>query len=150
MNEILNPIEKFNFLIGAWDLKYKVPMSLFSSGDEGEGTGEFKRILNDKYIIFSYSARLKLSANSAKGIFAWDEKSKLYKYWWFEDSGNFLSAACNFINDETLCLNWHDSLLVQTFKKESDDKVVIQMKYPSNENKYEIIMEVNLTRNIKS
>ncbi len=146
MNELLNPIEKFNFLLGRWDLKYKVPKRLFSSGDEGVGTGEFKRILNDKYIVFNYSARLRLSANSAKGIFAWDGKSNLYRYWWFEDSGSFLSATCSFINDETLCLNWHDSLLVQTFKKESDTEVTIQMKYPSDENKHDVILEVKLTK----
>ncbi len=146
MDNLLGPMEKFNFLIGSWHLKYRVPKSIFSNEDEGEGTGEFKKILNDKYVVLNYSAKLKLSANSAKGIFTWDKKSNLYRYWWFEDSGNFLSATCDFVNDETLCLNWHDSLLFQTFKKESDNKVILKMKYPLNENMHDLILEVILTR----
>ena len=145
MNKLINPMEKFNFLIGEWDLKYRVPKSVFSNEDVGEGTGEFKKTLNGNYVIFNYSAKLKLSENSAMGIFAWDKKSSLYRYWWFENSGNFLSATCDFINDETLFLNWHNSLLIQTFKKESRDKVILQMKYPLNENKHDLILEVILT-----
>lgn len=38
----------------------------------------------------------------AKGIFAWDEKIKMFRCWWFENSGSFQSATCNFINDNTL------------------------------------------------
>ena len=138
MNKEINPIEKFDFLIGKWKLKYNIP--------NGEGTGEFKRILNDKYVSFEYSAKFSKGEGSAQGIFAWDDRSKLYKYWWFESSGNYLSASCNFIDDDTLCMNWHDSLLVQTFKKENPGKVILQMKYPSDENKYDLSLEVIFTK----
>ncbi|MGE5861792.1 MAG: hypothetical protein ACM34J_14600, partial [Ignavibacteria bacterium] len=66
--------------------------------------------------------------------------------WWFEDSGAFMEASCNFIEENTLCLNWHDSLLVQTFRRIDEGKINLQMKYPRNENEYELILEVVLTR----
>ncbi|MEJ2616152.1 MAG: DUF1579 family protein [Ignavibacteriaceae bacterium] len=146
MQEIINPLDKLNFLIGRWQLKYEIPKSIFSEQDKGEGTGEFKKVLNDNYVTFNYNAKLKSSETSAEGIFAWDDKSKLYRYWWFEDSGNFSSATCNFINDETLCLNWHDGLMVQSFKKESDDTVILRMMYPSGENQYNTVLKVTLIR----
>jgi hypothetical protein len=84
--------------------------------------------------------------SSAHALFAWDEKSKIYRYWWFESSGNYLTASCNFINDNTLCLNWHDSLLAQTFTKEVSGKITLQMKYPVSDAGYEVILEVIFTR----
>lgn len=146
MNKEVNPMDKFDFLIGKWKLKYYVPKSFMSDEDTGEGTGEFKRILNNKYVSFDYSAKLSKGEGSAHAIFAWDNKLKLYKFWWFEDSGNYSAATCNFINDDTLCLNWHDSLLVQSFKKENSNKVILRMKYPTNENKHDLVLEVTFTK----
>ena len=146
MNKEVSPMDKFDFLIGKWKLKYYVPKSFMSDEDTGEGTGEFKRILNNKYVSFDYSAKLSKGEGSAHAIFAWDNKLKLYKFWWFEDSGNYSAATCNFINDDTLCLNWHDSLLVQSFKKENSNKVILRMKYPTNENKHDLVLEVTFTK----
>ena len=146
MNKEINPMNKFDFLIGKWKLKYSVPKSFLSEEDKGKGNGEFKRILNNNYVSFDYSAKLSKGEGSAHGIFAWDDKSKLYKYWWFEDSGNYSSATCNFIDDNTLCLNWQDSLFVQTFKKENSDRIILRMKYPADENKYDLVLEVTFTK----
>ena len=52
MNKEVNPMDKFDFLIGKWKLKYYVPKSFMSDEDTGEGTGEFKRILNMPIAIF--------------------------------------------------------------------------------------------------
>ena len=86
------------------------------------------------------------NGGAAKGIFAYDERINAIRYWWFENSGSFLSATCNFIDEFTLAMNWHDTLLVQTFKKESQDKVILKMQYPSSNGGYELILEVILTR----
>lgn len=43
-----NMMEKFDFLIGSWNLEYKVPKSVFSEAATGTGTGTFKRALNDR------------------------------------------------------------------------------------------------------
>ena len=142
VGEESNPMDKFNFLLGSWKLEYKVPKSQFSEADTGTGEGEFKPILNDRYVTFDYNSKLTQGEGAAHGVFAWDEKSKIYRYWWFEDSGSFDEATCNFINENTLCLNWHNSILVQTFKKMEDGKVVLQMSYPSDKNGYEMVLEV--------
>lgn len=139
-------MNKFEFLLGNWNMEYRVPKSSFSEADKGAGTGEFKRILNDKFVIFNYSATLSSSKGAAHAIFAWDEKTKLYKYWWFEDSGSFMTATCNFINDDILHLNWHDSLLIQTFTKVDPNRIVLRMEHPSSEGKYELILEVIFTK----
>ena len=136
-------MDKFQFLLGTWDLEYRIPESKFSPEGTDLGTGKFERMLNDKYVSFEYSTD---SGGAAKGIFGWDDKSRLYRYWWFENSGNFLSATCEFTDEETLAMNWHDSLLVQTFSKVGPDKVILKMQYPFAGG-YETVLEVILKRN---
>lgn len=136
-------LDKFEFLIGDWNLEYKIPKSIFSDQGTDTGVGSFKKILNDKYVLFEYSTD---SGGEAKGIFAWDDKIKMFKYWWFENSGSFLSATCNFVNDVTLAMNWHDTILVQTFVKESSDRVVLKMQHPADKGEYELILEVIFTK----
>ena len=114
---------------------------------KGKGTGVMKRALDDRYVIFDYSSSTSTGeVGAAHGIFAWDEKAKVYRYWWFEQSGVFLSATCNFVNDETLFMNWHDTLLIQTFKKEGPDKMILRMEQPNTRGEYELILEVIFTR----
>ncbi len=146
MSDQLNKMEKFEFLLGKWNMEYRIPKSAFSEEDKGTGKGEFKRVLNDKYVTFNYSSTLTSGKGAATAIFAWDEKANFYKFWWFEDSGNFTTATCNFINDDTLFLNWHDSLLIQTFTKVDPNKIILRMEHPSSEGKYELILEVIFTR----
>ena len=110
-------MKKFEFLLGDWDLEYNVPESGFSKKSSGSGVGSIKRALNDKYVYFDYLATLTIGSGAAHAIFAWDEKSRIYRYWWFENSGNFLTATCNFIGDDILFLNWHETLLIQSFTK---------------------------------
>ena len=141
-----NPMEKFDFLLGDWNLKSRVPKSSFSEATTGAGTGTFKRALDDKYVYFDYSASLTTGQGEAHGIFAWDKRVKVFRYWWFESSGNFLTATCNFVNDEILFLNWHDTLIIQTFRKAGPNKVILRMEHPASEGKYELILEVILTR----
>jgi hypothetical protein len=136
-------MNKFEFLLGSWDLDYRIPKSSFSAARSDTGIGSFKKILNDMYVIFEYSTK---SGREAKGIFAWDDKAKIYRYWWFENSGSFLTATCNFINDEILAMNWHDTLLVQTFAKNGPNKIVLRMQSPGIPEGYESVLEVIFTR----
>ncbi len=139
-------MEKFKFLLGNWDMEYNIPKSAFSEATTGTGNGEFKRALDDKYVYFDYSTLIDGKKGQAHAIFLWDEKAEIYRFWWFESSGNFRTATCNFINDETLFINWHDTLLIQTFKKIRQNKVILRMENPNSEGKYELIMEVIFTR----
>lgn len=141
-----SPMERFEFLLGDWNLEYRVPKSSFSKAATGTGTGIFKRALKDKYVFFDYSCSLTTGRGQAQGIFAWDDKSKVYRYWWFESSGSFAQATCNFIDDKTLYLTWHDTLLTQTFTKASPDKIILRMEQPRPRGKSELILEVILTR----
>jgi hypothetical protein len=136
-------LEKFGFFLGSWNLDYRIPKSNFSEARSDRGSGSFKKILTDKYILFEYSTE---SGGEAKGIFAWDDKIKAFRYWWFENSGSFATATCNFISNKTLAMNWHDTLLVQTFVKESTDKIILKMQNPSGQGGYDLIMEVIFTR----
>lgn len=136
-------IDKFRFLLGAWHLDYKIPESSFSKAGKDSGTGIFKKILDGKYVQFDYSTG---SGGMAKGIFAWDGHNQQFRYYWFENSGTFQSATCSFINENTLSMNWHDSLFIQTFTGISPDKVILKMRYPSHQGKYLTVLEVLLTR----
>jgi hypothetical protein len=136
-------VKKFEFLLGDWDLEYRVPKSTLSEAGSDTGIGTFKRALNDKYVVFDYSTT---SGSEAKGVFAWDDKVKMYRYWWFENSGSFLTATCNFINDEVLAMNWHNTLLVQTFTREGSERVILRMQNPTAQGGYELLLEVIFTR----
>lgn len=57
-----------------------------------------------------------------------------------------MTATCDFINDDTLFLNRHDSLLIKTFTKADPNKIVLRMQYPSSEGNFELIFEVIFTR----
>ena len=140
-------MEKFNFLLGNWNMEYNIPKSPFSEkATKGTGNGTFKRVLDDKYVQFDYSSLIDDKEGKAHGIFAWDEKFKMYRYWWFESSGNFTTATCNFINADTLFMNWHDTLLIQTFKKAGSNKMILRMENPNSNGEYELILEVIFTR----
>jgi len=140
-----NAMKKFEFLLGDWDLEYRIPKSSMSQADTGTGSGTFKRFLYDKYVTFDYSCSL-TTEGQAHAIFVWDQKAKLYRFWWFENSGNFAQATCNFLSDKVLSLNWHDSLLVQSFRAIDPDKIILRMEQPTPEGKYELVMEVIFTR----
>ncbi len=139
-------LEKFSFLLGDWDMEYRIPKSAFSEAATGTGSGTFKRALDDKYVYFDYSSLVNSEEGQAHGVFAWDKKAETIRYWWFESSGNFLTATCKFINDDILFFNWHDTLLIQTFKKIDSNRVILRMESPDSEGDYELILEVAFTR----
>jgi hypothetical protein len=47
-------MEKFEFLLGNWNMEYKIPKSSFSEETTGSGYGTFKKALDDKYVLFDY------------------------------------------------------------------------------------------------
>jgi hypothetical protein len=51
----MNPdnLGKLEFLLGDWNLEYKIPKSLFSDSRTDTGVGSFKKILNEKYVFFN-------------------------------------------------------------------------------------------------
>ena len=138
---------KFDFLLGDWDLEYRVPKSSLGEADKGNGEGTIQKILGGSFVQIDYRASLRRTGSgSARGVFAWDRAAKIYRYWWFEESGNFLAASCDFVADGVLRLNWHDTLLVQTFEKLSRDRVRLRMERPAAGGGHEVIMEVLFTR----
>ena len=137
---------RLGFLVGDWNLEYKVPKSRFSEAAVGTGTGTFGWALNDNYVYFDYSCSLTTGDSEAHGIFAWDKKAKVYRYWWFEDSGSFSEAAGDFVDNGTLFLKWHDASLIQTFKRVDGDRIILKMEDKTPRGKYELILEVVFTR----
>jgi hypothetical protein len=141
------PTERLGFLLGDWNLAYTVPRSGFSEAATGTGAGTFGRALNDKYVYFDYSCSLTTGDGQAHGVFAWDQKAKVYRYWWFEDSGSFSEAAGDFVDDETLFLKWHDTSLIQTFRRADGDQIILKMEDKATGGKYKLVLEVVFTRN---
>lgn len=150
MDKDSGTMDGFDFLLGDWSLEYRVPKSSFDEADTGTGEGTIGRILGGRYVQFDYRASLeRTGTGSARGIFAWDAKASIYRYWWFEDSGNFLTASGDFAGEDTLRLNWHDTLLVQTFEKRGPDQMILRMEQPGPGGEPEVIMEVFFTRKRK-
>lgn len=139
-------MKKFGFLIGKWELDYRIPESPMHRAATGSGEGEFKRILDDRYVVFDYTSVIEGQTGSAHGIFARDRQEGIYRYWWFESSGNYARADCRFLNDGLLFMTWQDSHLRQTFEKTGKDSVVLRMESPDEQGEYRLVMEVGLSR----
>jgi hypothetical protein len=139
-------MNEFDFLLGTWDLEYIVPASSSAKRERGTGTGTFRRALNDKYVYFDYECHLPSGDGKAHAVFAWDEKARVYRYWWFEDSGSFLTATCAFVKPGILFLSWHDCLLTQTFSQENPGRVVLRMNQPDSRGKPATILKVVFRR----
>ena len=142
-------LDKFDFLLGTWNLESNVPKSAFSETDTGTGHGTFKRVLDDKHVQFDYEGTSNSDPQQktkAHGIFTWDEKQQVYKYFWFESSGAFSQATCKFLDNDTLFLTWHDSNLIQTFTKTGPDQVTLRMENPVATDKFELVLEVIFTK----
>jgi hypothetical protein len=147
MESDVGKMEEFDFLLGDWNLEYRVPKSPFGEADTGSGEGTIKRALGGRYVFFDYHAVLKKSGEgAAHAVFAWDGRANVFRYWWFEDSGSFLAATGDFVDEGTLRLNWHDTLLVQTFQKQGPDQLILRMERPVSGGAYEVILEVLFTR----
>ena len=120
-------------------MEYKSP--------EGSGTGTFRRALDGNYVFFDYSASSPAGeTGAAHGIFAWDQKAQNYRYWWFENSGSYSEATCEFVDDGLLLMSWHDSLLLQTFQKVNANTVELVMKKPNATAGYDPVLEVLFTK----
>ena len=141
-----NMMERLDFLIGDWTLDYKITKSRFSEAATGTGMGTFRWALSDKYVYFDYSCSLATGGAEAHGIFAWDQRAKVYRYWWFEDSGDFSEAAGDFVDNETLFLKWHDTSLIQTFKRVDGDRIILKMEDKVPGGRYGLVLEVVFTR----
>jgi len=143
----LDRMDRFGFLLGDWDLEYRVPKSSLGEADTGTGEATMARTLGGRFVQFDYRASLKRTGSgSARGLFAWDRAANIYRYWWFEESGNFLAASCDFVADGVLRMNWHDTLLVQTFERLGPDRARLRMERPLASGGHETVMEVLMTR----
>ena len=139
-------MEKFAFLLGDWELQYIIPESRFSHKTTGSGFGSFKRKLNNEFVFFDYESNIDGNVGQAHGIFGFDQKVKIYRYWWFESSGNFMQASCNFTDENTLNMNWHDSLLTQYFKRNNENEIELKMSQQNSIGGSDLILEVKLLR----
>ncbi len=139
-------MNKFDFLIGTWILKYTVPESAYSVATTGKGEGTIRKALNDKYVFFDYKAEFTNGSAQAHGIFARDESQDIYRYWWFEDSGSFRTATCNFTDENTLFMNWHDTNLIQTFIKKEEDHIILKMSSPVSDQQFKPVLIVDFYR----
>lgn len=134
-------LQSIDFLIGKWSLRY----TLFSDGrpkPDGKGLGEIQKTLDGKFITFDYQAELSTGIFKAHAIFAWDSEKDLFRYWWFENSGQVQQAEGRMKDESTLVLQWQNIPCTQTFRETSETIVVLEMAYQGKP-----ALEVSLTRN---
>jgi hypothetical protein len=139
-------MERFGFLLGEWDLDYRIPASSLHAAAVGRGHGSIRTALGGAFVIFDYEGRSGGETTQAHGIFGWDDKAKIYRYWWFESTGQSRMATGDFLDDETLRLNWHDTLIRQTFQRTGPDEVRLTMEGPSARGGEELVLEVIMSR----
>jgi len=139
-------MREFDLFIGSWRLQYDVPESFFSPQTSGEGEGTFAEILNGHCVTFGYEAHFANESAAAHGIFVRNNQQNTFRYWWFEDSGNYDRATCKFLNKHSLFLVWRGSALIQTFEQINPDHIELKMFDPRENLSHELILKVDLYR----
>jgi hypothetical protein len=143
-NEAVRHIALLSFMVGDWDLDYTVHQGGKIQNDLC-GTGSIKPIFDGVYLWFEYEIRNKQRgeiSGEARGIFAWDSKAEAYRYYWFENSGAFLNATAHLRDEHTLFILWHGVDCTQTFRRKSDDAMLLEMTCPEQD----LVLQVNMSR----
>lgn len=146
MKDNVEAMKGFAFLLGEWELEYRIPASHLSPEATGSGQGRMRRILNDRFVAFDYTCEVTTGTGAAHAVIGWDAKAKVYRFWWFEDSGSFMTASCDFVGGDHFMMNWHNSLLRQEFKKTGPDEVTLTMEHPDAEGSYKPVLTVIMKR----
>jgi len=129
------PLRALSFMVGEWGLDYTVTQH-GQATKTIRGIGSLRYLFNATYLLFDYQMFDKATGEKlgeAHAIFAWDKKSSQYRYYWFEDSGNFLQAAGTLRDDHTLALEWQDIHCTQIFRRVSADAMYLEMQCPEQD-----------------
>jgi hypothetical protein len=133
-----------SFMVGEWGLDYTVTQGGHTT-KAIRGTGSLRYLFNATYLAFDYQVFEKASGEMIAGahaIFAWDKKSGQYRYYWFEDSGNFHQAAGVLRDAHTLALEWQDINCTQIFQRVGADAMYLEMHCPEQD----LLLRVDFTR----
>jgi hypothetical protein len=133
-----------SFMIGEWGLDYTVTQNGRTTKTI-RGTGSLRYLFNATYLTFDYQVFGKESGEmiaEAHAIFAWDKKSGQYRYYWFEDSGNFHQATGVLRDAHTLALEWRDINCTQIFRRVSADAMYLEMQCAEQD----LLLRVDFTR----
>jgi hypothetical protein len=133
-----------SFMIGEWGLDYTVTQR-GQTTNPLRGIGSLHYLFNATYLAFDYQALEKATGEviaEAHAIFAWDKKSGQYRYYWFEDSGNFRQATGILRDAHTLALEWQDIHCTQIFRRVSADAMYLEMQCPEQD----LLLRVDFSR----
>jgi hypothetical protein len=138
------PMRALSFMIGEWALDYTVTQR-GQTTKTIRGIGSLRYLFNATYLTFDYQMLEKATGEiigKAHAIFAWDKKSRQYRYYWFESSGNFLQATGILREADTLALEWQDIKCTQIFRRVSADAMYLEMQCPDQD----LLLRVDFSR----
>jgi hypothetical protein len=137
------PMRALSFLLGDWELDYTVTRQGRTTKTI-RGTGSMRYLFDETYLTFDYRTQHVDTGEigQAHGIFAWDAKSRQYRYYWFESSGSFLQATCVLRDEDTLAMEWLDIDCTQIFQRQSPDTMFLEMRCPAQD----VLLRVDFSR----
>ena len=144
MTSETSPMRALSFMIGEWGLDYTVTQHGHTTKTI-RGTGSIRYLFNAAYLIFDYRIFEKATGDmiaEAHAIFAWDKKSGQYRYYWFEDSGNFHQATGVLRDAHTLALEWQEINCTQIFQRVGADAMYLEMRCPAQD----LLLRVDFAR----
>jgi len=137
-------MQALDFMTGEWSLDYTVTQH-GQTTKTIRGTGSLHYLFNATYLTFDYQMIEKATGEmiaEAHAIIAWDKKSGQYRYYWFEDSGNFHQATGVLRGAHTLALEWQDINCTQIFQRVSADAMYLEMQCPEQD----LLLRVDFSR----
>lgn len=138
------PMRALSFMIGEWELDYTVTQNGHTT-QTIRGTGSLRFLFNATYLTFDYQMIEKATGEmiaEAHAIFAWDKQSGQYRYYWFENSGNFHQATGVLRDPRTLALEWQEINCTQIFRSVSADAMYLEMRCPDQD----LLLRVDFSR----
>jgi hypothetical protein len=142
MTEAESAMRALHFLIGEWKLDYTATQHGVTSKTVS-GVGSMRYLFEETYLTFDYRGLDRDTGTEfrAHGIFAWDAKTRRYRYFWFEDSGTFLEAVCALRDERSLEMEWQGVDCTQIFERTGDDMMYLEMRCPSQD----LLLRVDFT-----
>jgi len=132
------------FMVGDWALEYTVTQHGHTT-QTIRGTGSLRFLFDAAYLTFDYRMIEKATEKTiaeAHAIVAWDRQAGLYRYYWFESSGNFHQATGVLQDAQTLALEWQEINCTQIFRSVSADAMYLEMRCPAQE----LLLRVDFSR----
>lgn len=120
-----NELEKLETFIGEWiseDIHY--PMPWMSEGGKGKSRNIFRKALDGYCFLADFSSETPFGTIKGHGIWFFDSKQSKFKVQWYDNFANHLEGEGNFLDVNTLVIQYRYCMGGQDILERHTSKIV--------------------------